>query len=276
LAAVQAALPSLQPGELRVAQLLLNQPETVIHQSVSQTAESASVSTATVVRCAQRLGFKGFHDIKLALAQELAASDTVRLADVEAGDSPAEVLHKVAQAGAQAIVDATTTVSPAALEALVDAITGAGTVLFVAVGTSAPLASDAAYRFKTIGIRAEFPADAHVQHVTARLLGPGDVCFAISHTGSTRETLSAIEAAKSAGAVTGAVTSFASSPMTELVDHAIVAGAREVAFHQEAVGSRLAHMAVLDALLVAVALCDPERATAALNLYTESLSEHRL
>jgi RpiR family carbohydrate utilization transcriptional regulator len=60
------------------------------------------------------------------------------------------------------------------------------------------------------------------------------------------------------------------------VDHVIVAGAREVAFHLEAVGSRLAHMAVLDALLVAVALRNSGRATTAMNLYADALSDHRL
>src|SRR5580692_7615388 len=87
-AAVRAAEPSLQPGEARAAQ-------------------AADVSTATVVRCAQKLGFKGFHEIKLTLAQEIAGSNSGRLAEVEPCDPPIEVLRKVAQAGAQAIVDAT-------------------------------------------------------------------------------------------------------------------------------------------------------------------------
>jgi DNA-binding MurR/RpiR family transcriptional regulator len=41
-------------------------------------------------------------------------------------------------------------------------------------------------------------------------------------------------------------------------------------------GSRLAHMAVMDALVAAVALSDEKRATTALELYTDALSEHRL
>jgi RpiR family carbohydrate utilization transcriptional regulator len=276
-AAVLAAMPSLQPSDARVARLFLDQPEVVIHQSVSEVAASASASTATVVRCAQKLGFKGFHDLKLALVQELAAVGSQQhLGDVEAGDDPLRILTKVAQAGAQTIVDAAATVSPEALSAAVQLLGEAETVLFIGVGTSAPLAQDAAYRFKTIGVRAEFPSDAHIQHVAAKLLKPTDLCFAISHSGSTRETLSAVSAAKDAGAGTVAVTSFAASPLTELVDHAIVAGAREVSFRLEAMGSRLAHMAVLDALVAAVALSDEKRAAAALELYTDALSEHRL
>lgn len=275
-AAVHAALPSLQPSDERVARLFLEQPEAIVNMSVSETARQADVSTATVVRFAQKLGFKGFHAIKLALAQEIATSPDGRLADVEVSDTALDVLTKVARAGAQAVLDAATTVSGEALEAAVSALSAARSALFVAVGTSAPIAADAAYRFKTVGIPAEFPSDPHVQHVSARLLGHGDVCFAISHTGSTRETLLALDGAKRAGATTIAVTSFASSPLTEIVDHSIVAGAREVAFHLEAVSSRLAHVAVLDALLVAVTLRDQDRSSKALTLYTDVLSDHRL
>jgi len=56
----------------------------------------------------------------------------------------------------------------------------------------------------------------------------------------------------------------------------ILAGGREVAFRLEAMASRLAHVAVLDALLVAVALADEERSQRALAFYTDALSEHRL
>jgi DNA-binding MurR/RpiR family transcriptional regulator len=144
------------------------------------------------------------------------------------------------------------------------------------VGTSAPLTQDAAYRFSAIGARAESYADIHVQLLQARLLGPTGVCIAVSHTGSTRETLEAVRAAKASGATTAAVTSFARSPLTELVDHVILAGTREVSFRLEAMASRLAHLALLDALLVSVASRDETRAQAALEIYSRMLGEHRL
>jgi RpiR family carbohydrate utilization transcriptional regulator len=174
------------------------------------------------------------------------------------------------------MLDATATVDEAAFQATVDLLATSRVVLFAGVGTSAPLAQDAAYRFRAIGVHAEAPPDAHVQHVTARLLRPEDLCIAISHTGSTRETLATAGAAKAAGAATAAITSFARSPLTEIVDHVIVAGARETAFRLEAMASRLAHVAVLDALLVAVAFLDEARAQHALELYTDAISEHRL
>lgn len=276
LATVRSVLASLQPSEARVAQLILDEPDAAVYQSVSEIAEAAQTSSATVVRCAQKLGFRGFHDLKLALAQERATFEAAIDEEDGSPDPRLAVLGHVTSHGAQTVRDVGALVDPEAFDATVTALATAGRVLFAGVGTSAPLAQDAAYRFCAIGIRAEAHADVHVQHLHARLLDPGDACVAISHTGSTRETLEVIRAAAGAGAATVAITSFARSPLTEVVDHVIVAGTREVSFRLEAMASRLAHLALLDALLVSVALRDEPRAEAAMEVYTDMLGEHRL
>jgi DNA-binding MurR/RpiR family transcriptional regulator len=96
-----------------------------------------------------------------------------------------------------------------------------------------------------------FLPDIHAQHVTARMLNHDDVCLAISHTGSTIETLSTV---RSAGASTVALTSVARLPLTELVDQLLVAGSRETSYRIEAMTSRIVHLAVLDPLFVLMAL----------------------
>lgn len=275
LATARSVLPSLQPSDARVAQLILDEPDAVVYRSVSEVAEAAQTSSATVVRCAQKLGFRGFHDLKLALARERATFAADLAEEPSSGDPRMAILDHVIAAGAQTVRDVGALVDPEAFDAAVSALAGAGRVLFAGVGTSMPLTQDAAYRFSAIGIAAEAHADTHVQHLHARQLHDGDVCVAVSHTGSTRETLEVVTAARAAGAVTVAITSFARSPLTELVDHVIVAGTREVSFRLEAMASRLAHLALLDALLVSVASRDEARAQAALEIYTDMLGEHR-
>lgn len=275
LATARSALPSLQPSDARVAQLILDEPDAIVYRSVSEVAEAAQTSSATVVRCAQKLGFRGFHDLKLALAQERAIFEAAQ-PEAAVVDPRLAVLAQVIAAGAETVRDAAALVDPAAFDAAVAALASARRVLFAGIGTSAPLTQDAAYRFCAIGLRAEAHQDAHMQHFQAQSLAKRDVCVAISHTGSTRETLQIASAAKLGGALTIAITSFASSPLTELVDHVILAGTREVSFRLEAMASRLAHLALLDALLVSVASRDETRARTALEHYTDMLGEHRL
>src|SRR3712207_3398759 len=83
LTRVRAHLPSLQAADARVAQAILDQPNVVIFKSASEMAELAGTSSATVVRCVQKIGFKGFHDFKLALAQELSAIPVGSVAPTE-------------------------------------------------------------------------------------------------------------------------------------------------------------------------------------------------
>lgn len=270
-ARVEAAAPSFGAGDAKVARVLLEEPEAVIYQSVSEVADAAGTSTATAVRFAQKLGFRGFHELKLALAQDLATFD-----GGEANDEALPVLERVTLAGAQSVRDAAALVDPAAFETAAGLLDAARRVLWVGVGTSAPLAQDAAYRFRAVGIESEAPADVHVQHVASRLLHQGDVCVAISHTGSTRETLTIVESARAAGAKTVALTSFLHSPLTDVADVTLTAGSREVGFRLEAMASRLAHLAVIDALLVAVAERDAERSQRALDLYADVLTDHRV
>ena len=266
---------SLIPSEARVAERILADPEAVMYQSVTQLAGSAETSLSTVVRFCRSIGLSGFQDLKLALARETVPAVRRIQGDVEVGDSHAEVLTKVLGAGSAALNEAVKAVSSRAFSEMVRRLTDADRILFTAVGTSAPLALDAAYRLTTLGFEAIAPTDVHVQHVTASLLSADDLCLAISHTGSTRETLSTVQTAGEAGAATAALTSFDRSPLTDLVDLALVAGSRETAFRVEAMASRLVHLTVLDALFVALALEDPEAAQETLDRTGSVLGSHR-
>ena len=149
-------------------------------------------------------------------------------------------------------------------------------MLFVGVGPSAPLTQDAAYRIRCLGLSVDAPVDSPTQYLAARLLRPGDVCIVISHAGATKETLEAVDAAHSAVAVTGVVTSYARSPLTEAVDHPLVAGGRQVGFRVEAMASRLAHLCLLDVLYVGVAMKTESRVLDTLALHHEVASRHQL
>lgn len=208
------------------------------------------------------------------LAREIP-TEHLHHGDIDGDDPVNVVMAKVFAAGAQTLTDGVRTVNEDGFQAAVEAISKARRVVFVGVGTSAPLAQDAAYRFRTIGVSADAPPDVHVQHVATRLLGPADVCVAISHTGATRETVMTLRAARQVGATTIVVTSFARSPITRLADNVLVTGGPELSFQREAMASRLAHLCLLDALYVAVAMRSEVRAKGALDATAEVIARHR-
>ena len=192
---IRSQIPALTPSDARVAQLILDDPMGVIDLSTSELAGRARVSASTVVRCCQRMGFDGFVHLRLALAREVR-TDVLHHEGIADDDSEPTILAKVFAAAARTLTEGSSAIDPIAFTRAVAEIHAARRVLFVGVGTSAPIAQDAAYRFATIGIVSEAPPDVHVQHVGARLLRAGDVCLAISHTGATRETVATVRAAR--------------------------------------------------------------------------------
>ena len=98
----------------------------------------------------------------------------------------------------------------------------------------------------------------------------------ISHTGATKQSFAALDAACTAGATTAAITSFARSRLATAVDHALIAGAASVSVRVEAMASRFAHLAVLDALYVAVVLRDEQHARQARRTADAIHSENQL
>ncbi|WP_155343442.1 MULTISPECIES: MurR/RpiR family transcriptional regulator [Acrocarpospora] len=272
---LRAALGRLSPAERRVADAILRDPLGVIHQSVSQLAQSADASAATVVRLCTGLGLRGYQELKITLASQSIPAPARMHSDIAKDDDAHAIVRKILGGTSTALLRTAEALDSDVLAAIARRVMDADRVLLGAVGTSAPLAQDIAYRLTTLGIPATYVADVHIQHVTARMLGPRDLLFAISHTGSTFETLAVARAAKDSGAATVALTSFASSPLTELVDLSLVAGSAETSYRVEAMASRIVHLAVLDALYVAIALQHP-RSAAGLAMTEDVLIEHRI
>jgi DNA-binding MurR/RpiR family transcriptional regulator len=273
---IRSRLPELSPVEARVAQAILEQGDRLLYLSASEVSALAGAALSTVVRTCQTLGFKGFQDLKLSLAREgrPVTSEEIQ-GDVHPGDSPAAVLAKVRDGAREAVDLGIAHVDPGAFAAAVSAVSRARRVLCLGVGTSAPLAQDAAYRLLWVGIHADAPADAHVQHVRATVLGPEDLALVVSHTGSTRETVAAARAASSAGATVVAVSSFPRSPLAEVADITLVAATRETSYRVEALASRIAHLVVLDALWVAIAVQTGDEAFSRARRINDVISDHR-
>ena len=270
---LRSLLPSLTPKLAIVADEILADPAMVVRLSVSELAQRTGTSMSTIVRLCQELGLRGFQDLKLRLAAEGTATGFTGPFDA---DDRGSVLSKVLSSTVDAISHTQHTLDKASFNQVAEQLFNARSIIFLGAGASAAVAFDAAFRFRTLGFRAEFHSDSHMQLTAARFLRPGDVAMAISHSGSTRETLTAIEAASSGGAHSAAITTFARSPLAESVDLVLLAGGTESEFRIAAVSSRLAHLAVVDALFVAVANLQPERARAAQELWSEMIAEHRL
>ena len=280
-ARIQAARPGLVRSAAKVVDVITGNPALVLRSSVSEVADQAGTSESTVIRACQALGFKGFHDLKLALAsdlttQRLDSDDLERAEGIGSRTARENIPGLVLRNSARALQDAQRTLDVDAYSHAVDTLAGAQRILVIGNGTSTAPAQDAAYRLATLGLVVHAPTDVFGQDLAARGLTERDAALAISHTGATKETLNAARSAHRAGARVVAVTSHLRSPLTAQADHALVAGGPELGFRQEAMTSRLAHLAVLDALFVGIALAKPKRSRDFLDLMADVTADHSL
>ncbi len=276
LARLRRDLKDFHAAERRVAQAFLDQPASIVGLSVTQVADQASVSEATVVRFCQSLGFSGFAEFKIHLASEIAEPFSIVHADIKDSDEAVDVLHKVFRSEMRCLYDTLSIVDHTAFLNAVAALAGARSVLIFGVGTSGPIALDAAYRFEQLGIPAAAVIDSIQMAVAALNIDPKSVALGVSNSGATRATLDAMRLARSAGAKTICITTFERSPIINATEIPLVVAAQEMHYRFEAMASRLAHLALLDALCIAIAHVDPQRRESHLRRSAEVIARHRL
>ncbi|MFG3284445.1 MurR/RpiR family transcriptional regulator [Streptomyces sp. NPDC048111] len=240
---VRAHLPELRETEARVAQVVLDKGAELVHLSVSDVAALAGTAPSSVVRACQRLGFRGYQELKIAAARQESPVRPSRDAD-----PAARALADTVRSAREALDGLASTLSIDALRTAAATLDTAPRVLVAGAGLSGAVALDTAYRLRALGCVVDAPADPLTAQLSAGLLPPQGACLAISHTGATRSTVDAARRARAAGASVIAVTSYARSPLSEAGDCTLVAGGQDLIFGLETVASRLAHLAVVDAL----------------------------
>ena len=251
---IRNALATLRPAERKVADMVLNDVDFAMRASITELAQRADVSEPSVTRFCRAIGAHGLRDFKMQLAQSVAGGLPYASTAVARDDDLQTLFDKVSEAAVQGITHARGALEPSAVEAAISAIATARRVYFFGVGSGSGLAvQDAALRFLRLDIAASAFTDGHLQRLYAGLMEPGDVAFAISHSGRSVEVNESIQIAKERGATTVGLTSVGSR-LAWLVDIPLLLRVPTAVDPNTPGVSRLVHLCILDALAIGVAL----------------------
>jgi DNA-binding MurR/RpiR family transcriptional regulator len=194
---------------------------------------------------------------------------------LEAGDDAATVMRKVFEGGRQALSDTLAVLDPAALERASALLLAAQRVEVYGIGSAAPVAEDAHVRLLRIGLDSRLAVDSHLQAVSASLAGPQVAVLTVSHSGSTIETVTSTRLAREVGARTVVISNVGRSPISAHADVMLHTAARETRYRTEAMTSRIAQLAVVDALVSHMALARGAGAVASMRRSAEALALKR-
>ena len=243
---IRAARPSLSPAERQVADWVLRQPGTVLSLPVAAIAREAGVSQPTVIRFCRSMGCHGLSDFKLRLAQGNVARDA----------APARIASPSGTRVLQNAIDSLTTLQdrfdPRTLDAAVALVDSAHRIDLYGFGSSGVVALDAQTKFFRYGIPANAYSDPYLVSMSLNVLQAGDVVIAISKSGALPELQTAVERVRELGVHVIAVTA-PDSPLAALADVVLPANVDDAVADRSMV-ARLLHLALLDALVLEVAL----------------------
>lgn len=270
LVRIREARPALPPSEQHVAEVLLGDTELAANMSIAELAERSGTSTTSVVRFYRRIGYTRYRDLRFDLAQEatrerLQASDLLPVSgDIDQHDSLADIISKIALSETLSISDTATVLDTAALAAAIQAVLAARRIDIFGVGAGSIVGLDLQQKLTRIGLTALMWLDSHAALTTAAVLDAQCVAVAVSHSGTTTDTVEYLSQARARGATTIALTNFSRSPLTDVADITLLTAARETRFRSGALGSRIAQLMVVDCLFIGVAQASYDQSVAAL------------
>lgn len=258
LTKIRAIYPSLSVKEKKVADYILKQPRKMIHMTISQVADDLQLAEATVFRFCQRVGYRGFQALKIALASELVSPLEQIHETIEEDDDEKTVVEKIFRSNIETLKDTLHIIDPTAFEQAVQALVTAKKIDFYGNGGSGIIALDAHHKFLWTGLVTAAYQDSHFQLMSASQLTDEDVAVFISHSGTNKDILQTLDVVKERGVTTIAITSYGKSPLSENVDIPLFTISKETEYRSEALASRLAQLAIIDALFVGVSIAKKE------------------
>lgn len=258
LAKIRTQMPKLQGEEKLLGEYILLNHENVPKLSLVQLAEEADVHPSAVVRFCDEVGCEGFHALHTALAEIDSVAASVFFEQVDGFDLE-HITNSVFQDVKRMLEETMASLSMEEMQRAIDAILAADQIVVIGMGTSGSTAQEFVYRLQWIGVSCKQYVDPHRQLMAVSLLDENDLVVAVSHSGRTRNVVNALKLAKERGAKTLCITDFAHSPLTEYADICLYAVHIENTLGVEMAATRAAHLAIVDAIMVAVALRDRER-----------------
>lgn len=266
----------LSKNEKTVADHLLSHFDASIGLSVYELSDACGVSPAVPVRLAKKLGFAGYKELRLQLAQSRPLRNDLFL-DLENGE-PGNVknaVEKVLRAEMDSILATIEQLDYSALEAGANMIANAKRLLLFGCSTSYVACTDTAIKLRKVG-KTTFAADS-ADSAAAILSGfeKGDAVIAVSHSGETSAAVNILKLAKRLGFASLAVTTFPDSAVGRNADAVLCTQTRESPLHKIALTSRVSQLAMLDALFMAYYSTNYELCREKVDASSQFLSEIR-
>lgn len=257
MATMEAMLDKTLSGrkaqEQKVMDFLRANEDSVMELSISQIAEGAGVSSPTVVRFCKSLGFEGLKDFKINFQAEVKRTKQIN-EPITWESSEEEIKVLMREKSLFAVQSLFSSENMAAISTMVDAIVNAQNTEIIGMGGSSIIAE---YLFKELlryGKKVSLCNDPYMMiHNTVGRVD-GDVCIAVSCSGTNKDVMTTAINAKKAGKRLFSITNNGGSPLAAMSE-AYVKSSMITGFKDEGNSfSRLSQFAAVNVITLMTAL----------------------
>lgn len=234
---VQGMRQNLNPMEQKVADYVLQHPREAVRLTIDELADRVQTSYATVTRFCKRSGFTGYKEFRDALVEEVLREAPTGGWEpeqpIQRGATLPQVCDAVFSFSDRVLKDSYAMLDYEIIDAAVRSLLRARRILFIGVGTSGISARYAYSKFFRLGLPCQVELDAVISKMQCSLLEAGDVLFAISSSGRSREIIESVKIAKGRGATIISLSDFAETPLSTAAEITLFTTPRNASLYKE-------------------------------------------
>ena len=221
LGKMRAVREELSSNEKMIADFILKNSALIRDYSSQNLAAAVGVSQSSIIKFSQKLDYRGFTDLKLAIHEHVIKSDTTEGVLEKNGIRPGKMDSLPKQLYAIKNEALLTTMElndePRILSAVRLLETGKR-IQIVALGSGSLVARNFASMLIQIGKSVIAEVDTYIQLSSVMTLGKGDVVFVISLSGQSTKMIQITREAKKAGVSIISLTNYNANPIRSLAD----------------------------------------------------------
>jgi RpiR family carbohydrate utilization transcriptional regulator len=259
LSRIERQTEALSRAEQQVAHWVLEHPKQAANATLAEVADACGTSEPTVIRFCRSVGLSGFREFTRRLTEAMSQPVSNIHRDLNADDTPSDAISKVLDASIRSLLDIRAQLSAMPVDVTVAAMSIARQIAFVGLGASGHVATDACQKFFRLGLPCSALTDTPTILQFAAIAQAADVLVFTSQIGQSVELQRAARMARENGATVIALTD-PDSGLAAAADILFPCPAQPDANVYTPMSSRLAHLALLDALQVSLALALGEQA----------------
>lgn len=222
----------------------------IMYMSITDLAEATQLAEATVLRFCRSLGFNGYQEFKLRLAQD---NTSVRQ------ESGSGVVADIVEDYQVAINNCRVNLSQEQLDRVYEYLLSARTVCCFGVGHSYLAALELHNRLMKMGIATFCERDTHFQSIFISSRTSEDLIVIFSVSGATKDVVEAAELARAYGMKIIVVTCNERSPLTRFADIVLSSASMESPVEAGAMATKIMQLFTVDVICTGLHMTDKAR-----------------